>query len=60
VRTYATDTAAHEVGGHVKLAGVGVGGEVGSEDRSAELVAAMRREPGGAWRADTACLPAPA
>lgn len=57
VRTYATDVSAREVGGHVKLAGVGVGGQTGSEDESARLVSAVARRPDGSWRQDEACFP---
>lgn len=56
VRTYATDASAHEVGGHVKVAGVGVGGQTGSEDESARLVSAVARRPDGSWGRDEACL----
>lgn len=55
VRTYATDASARQVGGHVKVAGVGVGGELGAEDESSELVAAVARGARGAWGPDPAC-----
>jgi hypothetical protein len=58
VRTYSADETAHQLGGHAKVLGVGIGGEGGSEDRSAQLVAAARRDEAGRWVADTACLPA--
>lgn len=58
VRTYATDAQAHQVGGHVKVLGLGVGGEAGSEDDSARLVAAVARRPDGTWGGDPACVPA--
>lgn len=57
VRTYATDASAYQVGGHAKLAGVGVGGQTGSEEESARLVSAVARRPDGSWGRDDACLP---
>jgi hypothetical protein len=57
-RAYAASFAAHEVGGQARVGGIGLGGEVGSEDSSSRLLAAATRGPGGVWRADTACLPA--
>lgn len=57
VRTYATDASAYQVGGHAKLAGIGVGGQTGSEEESARLVSAVARRPDGSWGRDDACLP---
>jgi len=58
VRSYSTDASAHEVGGQVKVAGVGLGGSVGSEDESSRLVSAVTRQPDGAWAPDASCQPA--
>jgi hypothetical protein len=55
VRTYATEQAAHGVDGHLRLGGLGVGGEVGSEDESARMVSAVARRSDGTWADDEAC-----
>lgn len=57
VRTYAASASAHAVGGHAMVGGIGIGGEVGSEDSEAQLLSAAFRGLDGAWRADPACLP---
>ncbi|MFL5846441.1 MAG: hypothetical protein ACJ762_17285 [Solirubrobacteraceae bacterium] len=56
VRTYDRDGDERSAGGHVKLAGIGVGVDVGSEDESAHLVAAIARQPDGTWGEDPACV----
>jgi hypothetical protein len=58
VRTYATESTGHEVGAHAKIGGVGIGGEVGTEDETAQLVSAVARGSDGRWGQDTACLAA--
>lgn len=56
VRTYSSDQDVHEIGGHARL-GVGVGGESGSSDATAKLVAAVARRPDGTWGIDESCFP---
>lgn len=57
VRAYAREATAHEIGGHAKVLGAGVGGEGGSSEERSRLLRAAMREAGGPWRADEACLP---
>lgn len=55
VRAYAASLSAHEVGGQARIGGIGVGGEAGSEDRSARLLSAIARTGSGPWQPDRAC-----
>lgn len=56
VRTYAASFSAHEVGGQARIGGIGVGGEAGSEDSSARLLAALARTGEGPWVPDATCV----
>jgi hypothetical protein len=51
VRAYRTTANAHEAGAHV----MGIGGEVGTEDESAELDRALARGADGRWVDDPMC-----
>ncbi len=57
VRSYSTDASAREIGGNVKVVGVGLGASVGSEDESSRLVSAVTRQPDGTWSPDADCRP---
>jgi hypothetical protein len=60
IRTYASSETAHEGGAHVKVLGLGLGGEGGSRDASSHLVAAVTQAPDGTWGVDEACALTPA
>lgn len=57
VRAYATDADVREVGGHAKTGPIALGGSIGSEQRTAQLVSAVARRPDGTWGRDPACRP---